>query len=77
MSTIDIDLTPTDILAGPYCLACGGRTRLAGLESHPRLRRTDIRTYECETCQAVQAVVAPQPSASINAMIVVDGSAAV
>jgi hypothetical protein len=75
MSTLDIALTFSDPLAGPFCLTCGGRTRLAGLESHPRLRRTDIRTYECETCEAVQAVVAPQPSASINAMVVVGGGA--
>jgi hypothetical protein len=60
MSTLTIDLTPVDILAGPFCLACGGSTRLAGLESHPRLQRTDTRTYECNECQAVQAVVAPR-----------------
>jgi hypothetical protein len=75
MSTLDIDLTPVEILAGPLCLDCGECTRLAGLESHPRLPRTDIRTYECEACQAVQAVVAPQPSASINAMVAVGGTA--
>jgi hypothetical protein len=75
MNTLTIDLTPTDVLAGPFCLDCGGRTRLAGLESHPRLARTDIRTYECNACQSVQAVVAPQPSASINAMIVVGAAA--
>jgi hypothetical protein len=75
MSTLDIELTFSEPLAGPFCLACGGRTRLAGLESHPRLPRTDIRTYECEACEAVQAVVAPQPSASINAMVAVGGSA--
>jgi hypothetical protein len=74
MSTLDIDLTPVDI-AGPFCPACGGRTRLAGLESHPRLPRTDIRTYECNGCQAVQAVVAPQFSASINAIVVAGGGA--
>jgi hypothetical protein len=75
MNALDIELTPFDPLAGPFCLACGGRTRLAGLESHPRLRRTDIRTYECEACEAVQAVVAPQPSVSINAIVVAGGGA--
>jgi hypothetical protein len=77
MSTINIDLTSstTELTAGPFCQGCGGRTRLVGIEPHARLLRTDIRTYECGACQDVQAVVAPMPSASINAIVAVGPTA--
>jgi hypothetical protein len=71
MNTLNIDLTSSQSPAGPFCQACGGRTRLAGVEQHPRLPRTDLRTYQCAACRDVQAVVAPHPSPSINAIIVV------
>jgi hypothetical protein len=78
MPMINIDLTSstaTELTAGPFCQACGGRTRLVGIEPHARLLRTDVRTYECDACQDVRAIVAPLPSASINAMVAV-GTAA-
>jgi hypothetical protein len=77
MTMINIDLTTsstTELTAGPFCQTCGGRTRLAGLESHPRLPRTDIRTYECIACQGVQVVVTPEPGGSINAIVAVGGA---
>jgi hypothetical protein len=75
MSTPDIDIGSPDLAPGPFCQACGGPTRLAGIESHPRLPRTDIRTFECIACQAVQALVVPLPGASINAIVVTGGAA--
>ena len=75
MNTLSIDLTSSETIHGPFCHPCGGRTRLAGVESHPRLPRTDLRTYECGACQDVQAVVAPHPSTRINAMVVFGAAA--
>jgi hypothetical protein len=75
MSTTNIDIRSPDFAPGPFCQACGGPTRLAGIESHPRLPRTDIRTFECTACQDMQAVVVPLPSASVNAIVVVGGAA--
>ena len=74
MNMLSIDLTSSQS-SGPFCQACGGLTRLAGVESHPRLPRTDLRTYECAACRDVQAVVAPQPSTSINAIVAVAAAA--
>jgi hypothetical protein len=68
---ISIDLMAPEATPGPFCEACGGRTRLAGVEPHPRLPRTDIRTYECEACESVQTLVAPHPGKSVNAIVVV------
>lgn len=70
MTMIDIDFAAPAVPDGPFCGACGGRTQLVGMEAHPRLPHTDIRTYECAACEDVQAVVAPHPTRSINAMIV-------
>ena len=71
MTMLNIDLTPStrELTAGPFCQTCGGRTRLVGIEPHARLLRADVRTYECDACQAVQAVVAPLPSTRINALV--------
>jgi hypothetical protein len=75
MSMIQIDLGVPERAHGPFCQACGGRTRLVGMEAHPRLPRTDIRTYECIACEAMQAVVAPHRSHSINAIVLVGAAA--
>ena len=69
MSMISIDLTSPPVLDGPYCEVCHERTRLSGVEPHPRLIRTDLRTYECMSCEAVQVVAAPHPK-SVNAVVV-------
>jgi hypothetical protein len=76
MSMLNINATPSmSAPDGPFCEACGGRTRLVGIEAHPRLLRTDLRTYECGGCDATHVVAAPQPSASVNALIVVNPQA--
>jgi len=73
MSMLNIDAIRTDgILDGPFCQRCGGRTRLVGVETHPGIPRTDLRTYECSACDTSHVVAAPQPSASINALVVIN-----
>jgi hypothetical protein len=47
---------PTD---GPACHHCGSPTRLFGLEPHPTVDRTDLRTYVCEACGEVQTEIIP------------------
>jgi hypothetical protein len=51
---------PTDV--GPACVECGGPTRLVGIEPHPTKMHTDLRTYECVSCQALKAHVVPLAS---------------
>ena len=43
----------------PACNRCGSQTRLFGLEPHPTVERTDLRTYVCEACQGVQTEIVP------------------
>jgi len=62
MSIMNIDVEPPDPLPGPACEECGGRTRLAGIEPHPRLTFSDLRTYECLECEATMTVVSPVPA---------------
>lgn len=45
----------------PRCGTCRGPSRLLTTEPHPRLKHTDLRTYECEACGAMQTVAAPLP----------------
>ncbi len=59
MSIIAIHLDQNHVGSSPACAECGGLTRLTGLEPHPTKARTDLRTYECMACEAVQAIVAP------------------
>lgn len=76
MSMLNIDaIAFTGAPDGPFCDACGERTRLVGIEAHPRIPRTDLRTYECTGCNASHVVAAPQPSASVNALIVINPQA--
>jgi hypothetical protein len=49
-----IQLKKTSPLAFPSCDMCGESTRLVGLEPHPVEYRTDVCTYQCNTCGAVQ-----------------------
>jgi hypothetical protein len=52
-------LNDLDVLRGPDCAKCGGRSRLAGIEPHPREDHTDLRTYECLNCRSQFAEVVP------------------
>jgi hypothetical protein len=41
-------------LVPPACETCGMVTRLVGLEPHPTSQKTDVCTYQCNSCGAVQ-----------------------
>lgn len=76
MSMLNIDAIPSpEAPDGPFCDACGARTRLVGVEAHQRIPRTDLRTYECTGCETSHVVAAPQPSASVNALVVINPQA--
>ena len=47
------------LLACPNCVRCGSKTRRYGIEPHPTAGQTDLRTYVCTGCDAVQTEVVP------------------
>ena len=59
MSNIAINLDQPTPVTSPACTECSGPTRLTGIEPHPTRPRTDLRTYQCLACDAVQAEVVP------------------
>lgn len=59
MNTFTSDWSHAEEIAVPLCEKCGCRTRLTGLEPHPRLRHTDLRTYQCLACNELQAIAVP------------------
>jgi hypothetical protein len=59
MSNIAINLDQPLVLTSPPCTECSGPTRLTGIEPHPTRPRTDLRTSQCLSCDAVHAVVVP------------------
>jgi hypothetical protein len=59
MSIIEFDREQPNLTRGPACTKCAGRTRLVGIEPHPTKAHTDLRTYECRACDAMQAQVVP------------------
>jgi hypothetical protein len=50
---------PTDHASAPPCHRCGAGTRLFGLEAHPTVERSELRTYVCPQCEGVQTEVVP------------------
>jgi hypothetical protein len=48
----------SEVLAGPNCNRCGAEMRLFGIESHPTIDGTDLHTFVCTQCDAVQAEIA-------------------
>jgi hypothetical protein len=38
----------------PACARCGQQTRLLGIEPHPTIAWTDLRTFVCRSCDDVQ-----------------------
>jgi hypothetical protein len=59
MSIIEFNPEQPDLTRGPACEKCKGPTRLTGIEPHPTQPHTDLRTYQCLTCDAVQAKIVP------------------
>ena len=45
--------------SGPICPECGAPMRLFGIEAHPSVERTDLRTYVCSHCDEVQTENVP------------------
>jgi len=45
--------------SGPICPECGAPMRLFGIEAHPTVERTDLRTYVCSHCDEVQTEDVP------------------
>jgi ribosomal protein L40E len=45
--------------SGPICRECGAPMRLFGIEAHPTVDRTDLRTYVCRHCDEVQTEDVP------------------
>ena len=59
MSIIEFDPAQPSPTHGPACATCSGPTRLIGIEPHPTQSHTDLRTYQCLVCDAVQAELMP------------------
>jgi len=57
MSIIELTSTLPDPGQGPNCAKCAGPTRLIGVEPHPTRPHTDLRTFECMACEAVQVKI--------------------
>ena len=65
MNTLHIDIPDASPDLGPACNKCGGRSRLVGIEPHPTRAHTDLRTYECLVCDAMQTrTVSIEPGAN-------------
>ena len=51
MSLINIQSSGVlPVPAVPVCGECAQAIRLVGIEAHPRLALTDLRTYYCDRC---------------------------
>jgi hypothetical protein len=59
MNTFSLDWSNAQEVDVPLCEKCSCRTRLAGIEPHPRLPQTDLRTYQCLACNEVQVAAVP------------------
>jgi len=54
----------------PKCRDCGARMRLFGVEPHPATDRTDLLTYVCSHCDAVQTeTVAPVKLTPVGSLL--------
>jgi hypothetical protein len=54
----------------PKCRDCGARMRLFGIEPHPTIDRTDLLTYVCSHCDAVQTeTVAPEKLTPMDTLL--------
>jgi hypothetical protein len=42
------------IVVCPNCERCGAKARLFGIEAHPTVEQTELRTYVCGQCDAIQ-----------------------
>ena len=56
---VQLRLADSQISVGPTCNRCGAPARLFGIEPHPTISRTDLRTFVCERCEAMQTEIVP------------------
>jgi len=47
------------LVAPIACDNCSGMLRLVGVEPHQTLRNTDLFTYACTSCDAMQVLAVP------------------
>ena len=59
MNTFALDWSNAEEIGVPSCESCACRTRLVGIEPHPRLHQTDLRTYQCLACSEIQVIAVP------------------
>jgi hypothetical protein len=45
------------------CPHCDGSMQLFGVEPHPQLPETDLKTFVCDRCGAIEVLPAPWPAA--------------
>jgi hypothetical protein len=50
-----------ETLTSDPCGHCGGLMRLVGTEPHPVHDGTDLFTYACTACDALQVITVPLP----------------
>jgi hypothetical protein len=50
---------PAESYSYPRCRGCGGTMRLFGIEPHPTVEQTDLRTYVCSTCDETETEIVP------------------
>lgn len=48
-----------EVIACPNCERCGAEVRLFGIETHPTVERTELRTYVCGQCDAIHTESVP------------------
>jgi hypothetical protein len=48
-----------EVIACSNCEQCGAQVRLFGIETHPTVERTELRTYVCGQCDAIQTESVP------------------
>jgi hypothetical protein len=54
----------------PKCRDCGAKMRLYGIEPHPTIDRTDLLTYVCSDCDAVEAeTVVPEKLTLMDSLL--------
>jgi hypothetical protein len=49
----------TEQLLCPTCALCGAQMRLIGIEPHPTIYRTDLRTFICTGCDELETETVP------------------
>jgi hypothetical protein len=57
-----VEFVSRNPVVSPSCNVCGCDARLVGVEPHPSHQRTDVWTYQCGMCGAVQTRDVARPA---------------